>query len=99
MAVTPILDRVRRSSVIFTTGTPAGVSRVGGIVMLAFSSRHGLFWNVRSPTALSDTAALRGRTRPPPKDGSESAPLRPIPILVQCSLSVKRHRRKLKPSI
>jgi len=40
VAVTPILDRVGRPSVVFATGTPAGVSRVGGIVVLAFSSQH-----------------------------------------------------------
>gem|GEM_PF-5864432 len=40
-AGTPILNRVRRPCVGFATGTPAGVSRVGGIILLAFSSRHG----------------------------------------------------------
>ena len=40
VAVTPILDRVLRPGVVFATGTPASVSRVGGIVMLALSSRQ-----------------------------------------------------------
>jgi len=63
-AVTPILDRVRRPGVVLATGTQAGVSGVGGIVVLAFSSRHvdTPFKDVRSPTVLSDTASLRGRT-------------------------------------
>ena len=82
-AVTPILDRVWRPSVVFATGTPEGVSRVGGIVVLAFSSRHRhtlrgyAFTDCRFGYCLVTWA-----DRPPPKDGSESAPFRPIPALV-----------------
>ena len=40
VAVTPILDRVRRPSVGFATRTPAGVSGLGGILFRSLSSRH-----------------------------------------------------------
>ena len=40
VAGTPILDRIGCPGVVLATGTPAGVSRVGGVVVLALSSRH-----------------------------------------------------------
>lgn len=39
-AGTPIFDRVWRPGVVFASGTPAGVHRVGDIVVLALSSQH-----------------------------------------------------------
>jgi len=82
-AVTPIFDRVRRPSVVFATGTPAGVSRVGDIVSRALSSRH-----VGTPfedMAFTDCPfgyyLVTWADRPPPKDGPESAPFRPIPTI------------------
>ncbi|ERG88306.1 MAG: hypothetical protein J07HX5_00450 [halophilic archaeon J07HX5] len=62
-AVTPILNRVRRPCVGFATGTPAGVSRVGGLSCSLSAVGTGTrFSHVCSPTALSDTASLRGWT-------------------------------------
>ncbi|GAA0271323.1 hypothetical protein GCM10009000_103920 [Halobacterium noricense] len=81
-AGTPILNRVWRPRVVLATGTPAGVNGVGGIVWFALSSRH-----VGTPVedvAFTDCSfgycLVTWADRPPPKDGSESAPFRPIPI-------------------
>jgi len=64
VAVTPILDRVRRPGVVFATGTPEGVSGVGGTVGVlravgTWPHSAGMW---RSPTGLSDTASFSGRT-------------------------------------
>ena len=40
LAVTPILGRIRRPSVVCATGTQAGITGVGGILLRALSSRH-----------------------------------------------------------
>ena len=50
--------------VVFATGTPAGVSRVGGIVWFALRSRHmgTRFSHMCSPTVLPDIVSLRGWT-------------------------------------
>jgi hypothetical protein len=99
-AVTPILDRVRHPSVVFATGMSAGVSRVGGIVMLAFSSRHR---HTLRECAFIDCpfgyCLVTWADRPPPQDGSESAPFRPIPTLWLGGPSLKRQYLKLETGV
>jgi len=99
-AGTPILDRVRRLGVVFATGTPAGVGRVGGTFWFASSSRH-------RHTLLECTFTgcpfghylVTWADRPPPEDGSESAPFRPIPILWSDCLSIKHFHGKLSAAV
>ena len=94
VAVTPILGRIWRPSVVFATGTPAGVSGLGGTFWIASSSRH-----VGTPVEdVSFTGCPFGyclvtwADRPPPQDGSESAPLRSDRFLLSgtaaCHLSI-----------
>jgi hypothetical protein len=76
-AVPPPLTRGRRPGVGFATGTPAGVSGFGGIGARASSSRHRhtLLECVFTDCSFGHYPVTRA-DRPPPKDGSESAPFR-----------------------
>ena len=86
--------------VVFATGTPAGISGVGGIVSRALSSRHvgTPFEDVAFTACPFGYCLVSWADRPPPQDGSESAPFRPIPT-VGYGCSCKRWRWKLDEGV
>ena len=101
VTVTPILGRVWRPSVVFATGTPAGVSGLGGTFWVASSSRHvgTPFEDVSFTGCLFGYCLVTWADRPPPKDGSESAPFRQIPTFRYGGLSLKHLRGKLTAAV
>ena len=101
VAVTPILGRVWRPGVVFATGTPAGVNGLGGTFWVASSSRHvgTPFEDVSFTGCPFGYCLVTWADRPPPQDGSESAPFRPIPTFWYDSLSLKHLRGKLSPAL
>jgi len=68
-----------------------------GYLVAAFSSRHigTPFKDVPFANCSFGYCLILWADRLPPKDGSESAPFRPIPDLQEGCLSLKHQRRKL----